>query len=245
MKRLVLAIILVSFPSAAFAQPLGDGTGTETPPPPPPPDPDPAPPPPPPPDLAPAVEPEPDAPPSTGARPIRPEGNTVAIGVGWDLPADVQAPNVTSVRFRHTSGFTIEPQLELSRATTKIDDNMPPDIKVTTTDMVFTVLARMPMITNGKVDFELAGGLGFGRSVINPDMADNDTTTTAFTLGYGLAVAYWFTPHVHLSLTGMNPIFSTSTEVEEMGPTLEVTTTSSSFGLVFQPNVFVMLHLYL
>lgn len=246
MKHLVLAIVLLSSPGVALAQLPGDDTATDPPPPPPPP-PDPEPPPPPPTttsSIAPAVDPEPEPEPMASTRPIRPESYSVAVGLGWDFPADIQAPDVTSVRFRHPSGLTAEPMLELSKATSKVEDPLPPDTEVSSATMQFSLLGRLPIMHNGKVDLELAGGFGYGRTNVDPDGPDNDTITTSFGISYGLAVCYWFSPHLQLSATGMNPIFSTSTESEENGPGMEITTTSSGFGLVFEPNVFVMLHLY-
>jgi hypothetical protein len=250
MQRLVLAIALVLFPSAAFAQIVGDQDDGTPPSPPPTPTPEPEPPPPPPPPtetrIAPAVEPEPEpGPPMASPRVIRPESNSIAIGLGWDLPADVQAPNVTSVRFRLPSGLTFEPIVQFARGASQVDDGVPPDVETTTTQLELSLFGRLPILQNGRVDFELVGGAGLARTVINPDMADNDTTRTGIFVGYGLAVGYWFSPHVYLTLTGLNPIFASSTEVEEQGPTTTIETSSSSIGLVFDPNVFVMVHLYL
>jgi hypothetical protein len=246
MKRLLLAILILSVPGLALAQPPIDDTTTDPPPPPPPPpDPDP------PPTtttstaIAPVDEPEPEPGPAMrAARPMRPEAYSIAVGLGWDFPADIQAPDVTSVRVRHPSGLTAEPMLEFSRATQSVDDGMPPDIEVTSATMQFSLLGRLPVIQNGRVDLELAGGLGYSRTNTDPDGPDNDTTTTGFGISYGLAVCYWFSPHLQLSATGMNPIFATATEIDEMGPGMETETKTSSFGLVFEPNVFVMLHLY-
>lgn len=45
-------------------------------------------------------------------------------------------------------------------------------------------------------------------------------------------------------LTGLNPVLSLRSEVEDTGPAMETTTTSSTFGAVFAPNVLAMAHLY-
>lgn len=238
--------LLATLVASAAAQPLpGDDEepGDVTPPPV-----DPPPPPPPPVEtkVAPAVEPEPEVTPVVAEpRATRPTAFSIAIGLGYDLPADLQAPNITSVRFRLPSGLTFEPRVELARSGSTTDTGTPPDTETTTTSTELGVLARHPLMSNGKVDFEIAGGFSLARSVVNPDMADNDTTTTSFGIFYGIAVGYWFTPHVYLTLTGLNPILSTSSRSEEMGPTLTVETSSTGVGLVFDPNVFAMLHLYL
>ncbi|HUQ06021.1 MAG TPA: hypothetical protein VM261_26140 [Kofleriaceae bacterium] len=247
MNLMMIAMALMLASSAALAQPLPDDE--ENPieaTPPPPPDPDP---PPPPADtrVAPAVDPEPDAPAIAEPKETRPTAFSIAIGLGYDIPADLQAPNITSVRFRLPSGLTFEPRLEFARAASKTDTGVPPDpeTETTTTSTELGVLVRHPLMSNGKVDFEIAGGASLSRSVVNPDMADNDTTTTSFGIFYGIAVGYWFTPHVYLTLTGLNPILSTSSRAEEMGPTITIETSTSGVGLVFDPNIFAMLHLYL
>jgi hypothetical protein len=247
MNLMMVAVVLVLAPSAVLAQPLpveGEETEEVTPPP------DPPPPPPPPVEtrVAPAVEPEPEVTPVVAEpKVLRPEAFSIAIGIGYDIPADLQAPNVSSVRFRLPSGLTFEPRIEFARSASTTDTGIPPDpeTETTITSTELGVLVRHPLMSNGKVDFEIAGGASLARNVVNPDMADNDTTTTSFGIFYGIAVGYWFTPQVYLTLTGLNPILSTSSRAEEMGPTITVETSNTGVGLVFDPNVFAMLHLYL
>jgi hypothetical protein len=72
----------------------------------------------PPPPIAPVSPPIPpprsgldEAPPPTGLEPgpapARPDGFSVGIGLGYDLPSDLQLLDTASVRFRLRSGLTL------------------------------------------------------------------------------------------------------------------------------------------
>jgi len=62
---------------------------------------------------------------------------------------------------------------------------------------------------------------------------------------YGIAVGYWLTPHVQLSMTALNPVVVQSKRVEEVGAAMpDIETTVSTFGLLFDPNIIAMVHLH-
>jgi len=208
-------------------------------------------PPPPPPPPAPVSEAEEDRmdpaeafePADADSSSHRPEGMTLGIGLGYDLPSDLQVPDVTSVRLRLGSGLTIEPLFEFSRASATFEQGGV-SATATATEMSVAALVRVPFRVHDRVDFTLNGGAGFARTTANPDGPDNDTTTTSLFLIWGIGLDYWLSPHWGLSMTALNPMVSYTKQVEN-DPAGDQTTSGSAFGLVFDPNVLFMLHMYL
>jgi hypothetical protein len=202
--------------------------------------PDPEPPPPPPTSVEPVV-----APAAATPRDPRPTAFSIGIGFGWDLPADVQMPNTTSVRFRIPSGWTLEPAFALARGESSVDDGVPPPNSLTSSRLLASLLLRRTLRTNNKADFDLVGGLALETEGSDPDGADNSVSTTQIALFYGLAVGYWLTPHIEVTMTAINPVVVQTKRVEELGTGIpDIETTSSSFGLIFDPNVIAMVHLH-
>lgn len=258
MKRLTLSALstaaaLLAGASLAVAQP-----GAPMPPQPPPDDLDNPPDPVPTPDPVPEPRPDPAPTPvttsyeppaaaaSTAApRDPRPTAFSVGIGLGWDLPTDIQLPNATSVRFRIPSGWTLEPAFALQRGESSVDDGVPPPNSLTSSRLMASLLLRKTLRTNGKADLDIVGGLALENEGSDPDGEDNSVSTTQIGLVYGLAVGYWITPHVQFTMTAINPVVVQTKRVEELGTGIpDIETTSSSFGLVFDPNVIAMVHLH-
>ncbi len=231
----------VLWASAAAAQPAPPPVNTNQPPPPPAPDTEPPPPPPKP--TPPAPQPLP--PPLVHEEPVetgRPVGVAFGIGFGYQFPTSLQTPNTTSVRIRLATGLTFEPQVVL--ATSSHDTDTGTSVTDKTTEFALGALARYPFRSHGKVDLELLGSAQIDTTSTDPDGPDNNKSVTNLSLGYGVAVAYWFTPHWNLSLSGTNPLITYTRTRTEMGPdtvTIEKTTT---IGAVFSPTVVLMIHLY-
>jgi len=172
----------------------------------------------------------------------RPFGFTMGIGAGWDLPTALDDINTTSVRFRLGNGLTFEPRVELS-STTNSTEIGPSDTDTKISGLALVTTARMPIMSRGPVDFVALGGIGYERTSVNPEGADNTSTDSVLELVWGLSVEYWFGPRWNLSFTATNPFVSRVSSVDE-GPIDDTTTTSTSFGAVFDPNVVVMIHLF-
>lgn len=140
------------------------------------------------------------------------------------------------------SGLTIEPAFELSKGTTKNELGM-----VETTDELTTIslaaLARYPIKSSKKLDLIAAGGVALANINNNPDGTDNATVTTSFALTYGLGVEYWYNAHWNVSAQVLNPII-TYTKVKQDGVGGDAVSTGTNFGLVWEPNVIFMLHLF-
>ena len=232
MKLITAALVLA--PTLALAQPGGD-----EPPPPTPPQPVVNPPPQPPPQPPQPVVHEHEA--KLGED--HPSELAFAIGLGYILPTSLETPNVTSVRLRLPSGLTFEPRIAFANSsqTTGMTGN---ETTTSTTELGLGALVRYPAIVHGKVDLEIVGLVDLDNTKINPDGADNDTTTTTFTIAWGLALDYWFTHHWNLSLTATNPLFSYTTTSMEMGAGVESKNSTTNVGLIFDPVVALMVHLY-
>lgn len=103
-----------------------------------------------------------------------------------------------------------------------------------------------PLWHHGHAEFGVLGQIAFDTDTNTPDtsMSGTNKVTTTFGLGYGIDIAYWFSHHWMLSLDATNPIIEYSdTESNVAGgmPTKDATTT---IGLVHDPVVALVLHLF-
>jgi hypothetical protein len=242
MRSWTTALTLLAAAGTASAQPPAPGEPPPSPAPvdpapPPMQEPAPAPPPMPPPPPAPAPAPAPDA-----ASEHRPSGLSIGIGLGYALPVSLQTPNITSVRIRLSTGLTFEPRLVVSRASQEVDTGMSTEDKQSSFGI--GALGRYPLVRRGRVDLELLGGIDVNQVNTTPEMPDSDVSITTFNAVYGLAVGTWINRHLQVSLSALNPILSITRRDEEMGLGTSTVTTTSSIGLIFQPDVLLMVHLH-
>jgi Outer membrane protein beta-barrel domain len=226
---------------AAAQTPPGDQTGTGTT------DvtPMPQPPPPQPPPPQPPVEHAAPAHPADSA--VRPHELAFAIGLGYLRPVggsiDLQTPNIASARLRLISGLTFEPTISIANSSTD-SDNAGTQMTDTTTEFGLGTLVRLPVIKHGRVDFEVLGSLGFDVLKVNPDGDYNTTTTTSLSLGWGIGIGYWIGQHWQLSASATNPLVGYQQNKQQTGPSTDVKTGTTTFGVTFDPAIFVMVHLY-
>jgi hypothetical protein len=207
---------------------------------------------PPPADPVPAAEPEPPPPPMVAPPPLPPEAApadphrpgalSVAIGIGYRFPTSLQTPNLTSVRVRLASGLTFEPRLVLASSSQEVDTGASFESKAS--ELGLGALARFPLVRNGRVDLEALGGLDANRQRTEPSSPDMDLTVTRFAASYGVAVGAWLTPHWQVSLSALNPLITSTRRDEEQGPLTSTVTTTTTLGLIFDPTVVLMVHLY-
>jgi hypothetical protein len=238
-----LALLAASGTAAAQVPPA-----PEEPPPPAPTDPappaPPAPTPPPQPVEREELRPPPPPPPlpSPTATERRPSELSFAIGLGYQLPTSLQTPNITSVRLRLASGITFEPRLVLAKSTRDVDTG--PSTTDDASEIGIGALARFPLAQRRRVDLELLGGVNVNREQSSPESGDEDLSITTLTATYGLAVGAWINRHCQVSLSALNPIVTNIRRDEQMGPGTSTVTTTRTFGLIFEPSVALMLHLY-
>jgi hypothetical protein len=172
----------------------------------------------------------------------RPTGLAIAIGFGYSFPTSLNTPNITSARLRLANGLTFEPLLALATSSNEIDSG----ITVTNKQSELTVgsLVHVPIRAHRKVDFELLANAFVSSQTTDPNGDSNNLTVTTFTLGYGFGLAYWVTPHWNLSLSATNPLVSYARTRQEMTGSAVDVNTITTYGLVFDPRVALMLHLY-
>ena len=182
--------------------------------------------------------------PGHGRARLRPDGFAVAIGLGYDLPADLQAPNTTSVRFRLGSGLTFEPSVTFGRSTSSMESGGMTTTESKELEVTVTTLVRYPLHRNGRIDFELLGGAGLSIVSQFPDGSDNDIRTTTIGVSWGLGLGYWISQHWQLSLSALNPLLAFSRRTVQTGPDTDTTTSSTTMAASFDPNVIGMVHLY-
>ncbi|MBI2894569.1 MAG: hypothetical protein HYY06_13535 [Deltaproteobacteria bacterium] len=192
----------------------------------------------------PPAGPDETAPPDPGPARERPETFSIGVGFGYDLPSDLQLLDTTSVRFRLRSGFTIEPFVTAAFSSTSFEFGDEDTQEDSTTQLGVGANFRIPVKGHGPVDFVLVAGGKVETVWTDPDGADDDTETNTISIIWGLAVEYWFGQHVAVSLTATNP-FASYTQVWEEQEGDDITESSSAFGVIFDPNVALMLHLFL
>ncbi len=241
LKTLLVAGSLL-FAGTVAAQPLPGDSENPNPNPTPTPDPVPTPTPTPPPRPMPPPNPTPP-PPMMEHKDPRPTELAIGIGIGYVFPTSLEAPNITSVRFRLASGLTFEPRAVFRRVTDTVDTGTAMDA-TTTTIGIGTVL-RYPLVKHGRVDFEFLGAFDLQNVKQDPsDQEDDQTSTTSTALGYGLGIGVWLNPHVQISGSAVNNLLVFEKQRQEMGPMNVLVTSRTTIALEFDPTVFFMVHLY-
>jgi hypothetical protein len=185
---------------------------------------------------------EPELPPPPPPPEVRPTALSFAIGLGYQLPTSLQTPNTTSVRLRLANGLTFEPRLVLAASTKDVDTG--PSVTDEASELGFGVIARYPIVRRSRVDLELLGGFNMNQEETTPADTDMDLTITTFTGVYGIAIGTWINRHWQVSLSAVNPIVTNTRRNEQEGPGLVTVTTTRTYGLIFDPNVTLMVHLY-
>lgn len=196
----------------------------------------------PPPTAPPPAPPPVAAPPTAPATPAaddggtRPTGYSIGIGAGVLFPSQLDTFNTYSVRVRLGSGLTIEPAVVVENSSDAASHST----------QVFTLGAnvRYPLVARGKFDFEVLGGAAFS-TVKTPNMATPDTDSdrvTNIALQWGIAVAWWISPHFEVSVTATNPLLAYQSNSSTVTGSMDTSTTD--VGLIFNPRVGAMLHVY-
>jgi len=172
----------------------------------------------------------------------RPAGLAIGIGIGYVFPTSLQTPNTTSARLRLASGLTLEPQLVFAVTSTDVDTGTTMTTK--SNEVTLGSLVRYPLKVHHKVDLELVGSASASNRIVDPEGASNKRTTTTLGIGYGVALAYWLSPRWNLSVTASNPLVSYTRTRQEAPPDVVTVNKSTTVGVVFDPQVVLMIHLY-
>ncbi len=174
----------------------------------------------------------------------RPEGFALGIGVGYRFPTSLTTPNTSSVRFRFPSGLTLEPTVVF--ATTSHSEDMGTARTVKNTQLGVGALARFPLVRRGRTDLELLAAVDVDNLSTDPDadQADDVRSVTTASIRYGVAVGAWITPSLQASMSATNGLLTFVKDRQEQGLDTVTITTDTTFGVIFDPTVVFMLHLY-
>ncbi|MGA9525359.1 MAG: hypothetical protein WBV82_28125 [Myxococcaceae bacterium] len=204
----------------------------------------------------------------------RPTGNTFGIGLGWQTPISILQPNTVSARVRLGKvtlepSFILGGSSQSTTSDTSSTIGTLPPTESSTDGSVGGFNAgvgaqvRYPVVSKGPLDFLAIGNVGVSWGSSNEEKngpADGQIETTSrqslgANLGYGLGIE-WFLGHgLSLSADATNPLiaYSNSNVVTETradfggSPAVSRNETGGSgfnWGLVFQPQVRIMMHLY-
>jgi hypothetical protein len=166
------------------------------------------------------------------------------IGFGYQFKTDLQTPNIVSAAVRLPTGMTFEPLL-LVRNTSDTQQNEPASsMTTTTTELAIGTLLRVPVIKKARTEFQVLGTAVLDTTKTHPDTPDSDTRATSIGLGWGIGVALWITHHWQLTFDATNPILTYTATSMQTGPSTEDKRSTTDFGLIFDPTVSVMIHLY-
>jgi hypothetical protein len=182
--------------------------------------------------------------PEAAPEPRRPVGFSLGIGVGYRFPTPLQTPNVSSVRLRFASGFTLEPTVVF--ATTSHSEDMGSARTVKNTELGVGALGRFPLVQRGRTDLELLAAFEVDNLSTDPDadQTDDVRSVTTSSIRYGIAVGAWITPHLQASMSATNGLLTFVKDRQEQGLDTVTITTDTTFGVIFDPTVVFMLHLY-
>jgi len=152
-------------------------------------------------------------------------------------------PNTTSARLRLSGGLTFEPAFAIANSSATMGTDTS-EMSTKDTELSLSALLRFPIITHGKFDLEILGGLGFRIHKTNPDGDYNTKTVNDFSALYGVGIGYWINPHWQLSLSTLNALVDYTQTKTQTGPTESTTDSSSTIGVIFSPSVMIMIHIY-
>ena len=239
MTRIAYLLASLAAVRVASAQPASNGppppptdntgaTPPEAPPPPPPPTPAPAP--------APAVVPEPSE--------YSPTELAFGIGAGYQLKTNLETPNAVTASIRLPTGLTFEPFVVVRNTSDESQNQPAASMTTTTTELGLGTLVRIPMLKKKRTELQLLGTASLDTTKTHPDVPDSDVRSSSIGLGWGFGIGLWITQHWQLTFDATNPILTYTSTSTQTGPTTEDKKSTTDFGLIFDPTVTVMIHLY-
>lgn len=238
--RLTTALVAAMLGVCRLAAAQGEPPPAEPAPPAEPPAPPPAPTPPPAPPAPPPVVVHDEPPADAG----RPEGTAFGIGIGYALPTSLETPNTASMRLRFASGLTLEPRVALANTSATTKTTGAPDTTDSTSELLLEGALRKAFIKRGRYEFEGIGGARIDVTKNDPMGDANTRTTTDIGLFWGIGVGAWITSHWQFTFSIENPLISFTSTKQENGPGTSTTNSTTNVGVVFNPNVVMMIHLY-
>lgn len=195
--------------------------------------------------LARVNEPPAAPPPAAPATSKRPKAWSLGLGLGYRMPVEILTPNLTSLRLRVTRCLTLEPSFALTRTTTDDDDGFMVIEDLTTIASV-GLGARQVVKGLRRVDLSVTGAAEVAFVTTDPEGPANAQLTSVLSLDYGLALDYWIDRNWSISVNASNSLVRRTSTTRQTGSgNPEVSSTSTTLGLVLAPTMSVMAHLYL
>ena len=193
-----------------------------------------------------------------------PDDMTVAIGAGVTFPGDIFVFNRASVKLAFGQSLQLEPFVGLKMESIEdkitgpgVDDEGNPITETRaglddTTSFVLGANVMLPLASTNKSQLSLVGSVAVAnqKNTDDPDGDDNTTTKSLLSasIGYGVAVEYWFSKNISLSAMASTPLFTTvsSTTTVELPEDAEGTSESSEsvISLSWSPTVAATLNLW-
>jgi hypothetical protein len=166
------------------------------------------------------------------------------IGFGYQFKTNLETPNTVSASVRLPTGMTFEPFV-IVRNTSDTTQNQPASsMTTTTTELALGTLVRIPVIKKARTELQVLGTVALDTTKTHPDIPDSDVRNTSVGLGWGVGIGFWITHHWQLTFDATNSILSYTSTSTQTGPQTEDKKSTSDFGLIFDPTVTVMIHLY-
>lgn len=121
--------------------------------------------------------------------------------------------------------------------------------KTSTRDLTLAAQVRVAAAQSGPVDLVVIAGAGLSsqRTVVDPDGADNNTTTDGLGMGlnWGIGVNFWATENGSVSADASNPLLGIgSTTTTDEATSAETTSGGSQLAVAFDPTVRIMGHVF-
>jgi hypothetical protein len=195
------------------------------------------------------VEPPPPTPPASPppARvDLRPTDLSFGIGFGYTFSTSLETPNTVTVRVRLPGGLSFEPILRVLNTSETMNPGTGTSTTSSTTELGIAGNLLFPLWKHGRTDFSIIGQIAFDTQKATPDttVSGTNTTTTTFGIGYGIECAFWITQHWMLSLDATNPIINYSDTDNNMAGGMDMKDTTTTVGLIHDPTVSLVIHLF-
>lgn len=182
-----------------------------------------------------------------------PEPVTVGFGVGVVAPSSPLAPNTASARVRVSETVTLSPTLDIAFASSSTSsgggENAGFQTRDTNLGVGVEVLNALAQRGTTMLQLAVGGRLGFDTFTEEPNEPDEiQTTTRSVNVYYGLGVEHFFggnDPHFSVSAHGLNTLLTVaSSTVDDRNTDVITDTNSTLFGVIWDPSVRMMVHIY-
>jgi hypothetical protein len=181
---------------------------------------------------------------ATGEVATRPTGLSFGLGAGYRIPTwtmNLTLPDLTSLRLRWPSGFTLEPQLALGRWRNayEVDGTEHNDSWLSGHG---GLAVRFPVARRGATELVVAGHALLGMYRFHSGYGELEGEAEGDSIwvqgGWGLGIERWLDPRVCLGVTTSNRLIEYSRSGYGSGPPYS----SLSLALDLTPRLDVMLH---